>query len=81
MRKGEGNLLAAIFLSTFTIMLLYKRPRLERYPSLRTPMPGPIELGRRRRRVMFEYVDFLHFDFRGFEALLLTTKSTLQQRL
>ena len=33
--RGEGNLLAVIFLSAFTITLLYNRPRLERYPSLR----------------------------------------------
>ena len=33
--RGEGNLLAGLFLSTFTITLLYKRPKLERYPSLR----------------------------------------------
>ena len=30
---------------------------------------------------MFEYVDFLYFDFRGInETALLRTKSTVQQR-
>lgn len=29
--RGEGNLLAGLFLSTFTITLLYKRPSLGQY--------------------------------------------------
>ena len=41
--------------------------------------------GRGGRRVMFEYVDFLHFDFRSIkflklETLLLRTKGKVQQR-
>lgn len=43
--RGDDNLIAAIFLSTFTITLLYNRPTLERYPSLRTPRTNGIGKG------------------------------------
>ena len=40
--------------------------------------------GMGKGRVMFEYVDFIYFDFRykfvKFETLLLNTKSTVQHR-
>ena len=33
--------------------------------EFKATVPGPKKWGRGRGRVMFEYVDFLHFDFRG----------------
>ena len=40
-------------------------------------------MGEERGKIMFEYVDFRHFDFRGINLSnlrLLRAKSTVQQR-
>ena len=52
--------------------------------SMRNQGKRPRGKGMGEGRVMFEYVDFLYFDFRykfvKFETLLLNTKSTVQHR-